>query len=156
MTQIEALDSESKLEAEDVANINFLLEQLSQSSGAKSREDILKVVSFPQTHLIVARDMKDMGNNTGRIAGMATLVEVHTLKSFFGYVHDVVVDEKYRGQGIGQQLNEYLEQIARELNMEYLELTSRPARIAAHHLYEKLGYTKRETNVYRKELRTEQ
>jgi hypothetical protein len=37
--------------------------------------------------------------------------------------------------------------------MSHLDLTSSPSRVAANELYLKLGYEKRETNIYRMKLR---
>jgi hypothetical protein len=41
---------------------------------------------------------------------------------------------------------------ARQLGCATVDLTSRPSREAANHLYKKVGFTERETNVYRYEL----
>jgi ribosomal protein S18 acetylase RimI-like enzyme len=41
---------------------------------------------------------------------------------------------------------------ARELGCRTVELTSRPSREAANHIYKKIGFTVRDTNVYRFDL----
>jgi len=69
-----------------------------------------------------------------------------------GYVHDVVVDEAYRGKGIAERLNRRLIEEAQRLGMRHIDLTSGPEREAANRLYLKLGYERRATNVYRKKL----
>jgi ribosomal protein S18 acetylase RimI-like enzyme len=38
---------------------------------------------------------------------------------------------------------------ARELGCKTVELTSRPSREAANHLYQSAGFERRDTNVYR-------
>jgi ribosomal protein S18 acetylase RimI-like enzyme len=42
--------------------------------------------------------------------------------------------------------------VASELGLDFVELTSRPSRVAANNLYRKLGFDMRETNCYRHRL----
>lgn len=72
-------------------------------------------------------------------------------KNYF-YVNYVCVKEEYRKQGIANALFEKVFEICKELDIAYLELTSNSSRIAAHKLYEKLGFSIRETTIFRKEL----
>jgi len=65
------------------------------------------------------------------------------------WIEDVVVDESHRGEGIGRQLTLFAIDFAKSKGYKTLELTSRPSRIAANQLYRTLGFTLRETNVYR-------
>jgi ribosomal protein S18 acetylase RimI-like enzyme len=68
------------------------------------------------------------------------------------WIEDVVVDERYRGCGIGQAL---VENAALEVHNHgggSLLLTSRPSREAANRLYQRAGFEKRETNVYKKSV----
>ncbi|HEX8803642.1 MAG TPA: GNAT family N-acetyltransferase, partial [Acidimicrobiales bacterium] len=68
---------------------------------------------------------------------------------------DVVVDEQAgRGRGVGTALTEAMLDRARERGCVTVELTSRPSRQAANRLYQRMGFTRRETNVYRYDLRT--
>lgn len=43
-------------------------------------------------------------------------------------------------------------EIATDNNALYIELTSRAERVAAHHLYEKCGYLKRDSFIFRRTL----
>ena len=43
--------------------------------------------------------------------------------------------------------------LARTLGLDFVELTSRPSREAANGLYQSIGFRRRETNVYRHDLR---
>ena len=61
----------------------------------------------------------------------------------------MVVSESYRGQGIGKKLMDFAIQFVKEQGVSLLMLTSNPARVAANNLYVKLGFEKKETNVYR-------
>jgi len=64
-------------------------------------------------------------------------------------IEDVVVDESVRGLGIGVALTTAALDHARSVGVTTVDLTSRPARVAANALYKKVGFTQRETNVYR-------
>jgi ribosomal protein S18 acetylase RimI-like enzyme len=65
------------------------------------------------------------------------------------WIEDVVVDEAAGRQGIGTQLSVEALRIARAAGARTVDLTSRPSREAAGRLYEKVGFTPRETRVYR-------
>ncbi len=84
-----------------------------------------------------------------RLIGTGTLVTFRLARSgMCGRIEDVVVDEAYRGQGLGKRLMEELIEHAREKGVRTLDLTSRPERVAANELYKALGFTHKETNVY--------
>ena len=70
----------------------------------------------------------------------------------FYFVEYVCVKDTYKNQGIASQLFEYVFQLCKTNHISYLELTSNPSRVAAHHLYHKLGFQVRETTVFRKEI----
>ena len=65
------------------------------------------------------------------------------------WIEDVVVDEAARGQGAGSQLVEAAVTHAVYLGARTVDLTSRPSREAANRLYQRSGFSLRETNVYR-------
>jgi GNAT superfamily N-acetyltransferase len=59
------------------------------------------------------------------------------------YVYAMVVDEKYRGQGIGTALIKEAIKNSEESGMKRIELDSGFPREKAHKFYEKLGFEKR-------------
>ena len=63
-----------------------------------------------------------------------------------------MVDEGARGLGVGEALTRAALDEARARGLGAVDLTSRPSRAAAHRLYEKLGFSTRETALYRKTL----
>jgi ribosomal protein S18 acetylase RimI-like enzyme len=65
------------------------------------------------------------------------------------WIEDVVIDESQRGKGYGRELMLYAIKFAESIGAEAIELTSRPSRISANHLYQKLGFVIRETNLYK-------
>lgn len=74
------------------------------------------------------------------------------LNKYYYLLDYVSVLSEYRGKGIGTKLLEYAEEIAKEENAIYIQLTCGYKRVEAHKLYEKNGYIKRESDVFRKEL----
>ena len=63
-----------------------------------------------------------------------------------------VVDEAARGLGVGEALTRLALETARTFGARTVELTSRPSREAANRLYQRIGFERRETNLYRIEL----
>lgn len=64
----------------------------------------------------------------------------------------VCVAKSYRNLGLGQLLMERVLEVARKDKALYVELTSRKDRVAAHHLYEKVGFEKRDSYIFRRTL----
>lgn len=64
----------------------------------------------------------------------------------------VCVDILYRNLGIGSMMMNKVLEIASNDKALYIELTSRKERVAAHHLYEKCGYKKRDSIIFRRVL----
>ena len=86
---------------------------------------------------------------SGKLIGMATLTKAWKPTGFFGTLEDVVVEQKYRGRGIGKELVRRIISKAKELEMNSIDLTSNPKRVVANRLYLSMGAEKRDTNVYR-------
>lgn len=66
------------------------------------------------------------------------------------YINYVCVKKEYRRYHIATKLLQEVEKICRNENITYIELTSNDKRIEAQYLYQKNGYNKRDTNVFRK------
>lgn len=88
-----------------------------------------------------------------QIIGMATLMPVPDIDDLYGEVENVVVDKEYRGHGYSRLLMAAVIARARREKMSMLKLTSQPFRVEANGLYPSMGFKKRETNVYRLDLR---
>src|SRR3989344_7781191 len=126
------------------ADVNALLTQLGKDREC-SLEHLRKVVQYVSSELWVATE-----NN--KIIGMATLVFVVKPAGIVADLEDVVVDESMRGKGVGRALCEKAIESARSRGVRAIRLTSRPERVAANKLYQKLGFEQKETNVYRLKL----
>jgi len=132
---------------QDVEELNHLLQQLSKTARSVDHEKLTNILK--ETTIFVARDTE----NKNKMVGTATLTHITKLTADFGTLEDVVIDENYRKQGIATQLIEEVTKEAKKHNMWYVELTSRPTRVEANKLYQKLGFEERETNIYRINLK---
>jgi ribosomal protein S18 acetylase RimI-like enzyme len=133
-----------------VAAFEHLTPFLSRSNPAPARERIAEIVESPATDQFVARDEDD----GGRIVGVATLAVFRIPTGLRAWVEDVIADPETTGRGVGTGLTEAMIDRARELGCITVDLTSRPSREKANHLYKKVGFEQRDTNVYRYDLRS--
>ena len=88
----------------------------------------------------------------GVICGYLLITKVlNPIKNKYYSLFDYVcISEKYRGLGLGLKLMEYAEVVAMEDNPIYLQLSCSHFREDAHKLYERCGFKKRESDLYRK------
>lgn len=86
------------------------------------------------------------------IAGMLTLGCYTSPTGRKAWIEDVVVDEKWRGRGLGRRLVRYAVEHIRQKSPAVLMLTSNPLRREANALYQAEGFEQRCTNVYKMEL----
>jgi ribosomal protein S18 acetylase RimI-like enzyme len=121
-----------------------LLPQLSPSAAIPDVEAVEEIVASPTTTVLAARDEEG-------IVGLLTLAVFRAPSGLRAWIEDVVVDEAVRGRGIGEALTREAVRVAGERGARTVDLTSRPSREAANRMYEKVGFRKRETNVYRYE-----
>ena len=122
--------------------MNRLIPQLSSSNPPPTEAELATIIGQEACDVIVARD----GNT---IVGSLTLVVFPIPTGIRAWIEDVVVDEAARGKGVGEALNTFALQRARERGAKTVDLTSRPSREAANRLYQRLGFVARDTNVYR-------
>ena len=136
---IKELSILSETQVEDILS---LMKELTDEVEV-SAEMLLDTVNSPGSHFFAALD------EAGHIVGCATLCVYDSPTGRKAGVEDVVVSSACRGQGLGRKLMEHLIEYAKnELGDVSLHLTSRPHRVAANELYQKLGFRRKETNVY--------
>lgn len=63
-----------------------------------------------------------------------------------GEIIELIVDENYRGKNIGQQFLCYADKLAKDYNLEQIDLSTSVYRKRAHHFYENHGYKKSHYN----------
>jgi len=122
-----------------------LIPQLSSSNPPPTADQLAEIIAQPGSTIFVAR-------LDGVIVGTLTLVTFRIPTAIRAWIEDVVVDaDAVRGKGLrtGEALTLAAIDKAREIGAKTVELTSRPAREHANELYVRLGFERRETNVYR-------
>ena len=122
--------------------VNRLLPQLSKSAPPLTSGKLEDIVQSTHVYLYIAQEGTE-------VLGMLSLVVFPIPTGIRAWVEDVVVDESARGKGVGRALSEYAVQAASEKGALTVDLTSRPSRVVANQLYQKVGFQLRETNVYR-------
>ncbi|MEO7573647.1 MAG: GNAT family N-acetyltransferase [Acidimicrobiales bacterium] len=131
------------------AALLHLVPQLSRSNPAPDLAAVRGMLGHDSVTQFLARD------DEGTVVGVATLAAFPIPTAVRSWVEDVIVDEARNNQGIGRLLLDAMVTRAAELGAKTVDLTSRPSREAANHLYLKAGFVERETTVYRLTLEVE-
>jgi GNAT superfamily N-acetyltransferase len=124
------------------AALGRLLPQLNARLTLPPFERLAAIVADPSVTLLVARD-------GGEIVGTATVIVYTTPFWIKARLDEVVVDEAARGKGVGAALVTACVDIAREKGAQVAELQSGVHRDAANRLYPRMGFERRESNLYR-------
>lgn len=128
-----------------VEAVHNLLPQLSPSAVLPGKDYLREMIISGASVLFIAED-------EGKIVGMLTFAVYLTPSGRKAWIEDVVTDSNLRGKGIGRLLVEASLDYAKKRGIKKVDLTSSAARKAAHALYEKMGFQKRDTTVFRIEL----
>ena len=123
-----------------------LIPQLTEQGAPITTQAIQELVEDRNTNLLVAT------NQVGEIVGSLTLVVFTIPTGKKAFIEDVIVDGAARGMGLGEQLLAKAIEVAKDKGVKRIELSSRPLRVPANKLYQKMGFKVRETNFYRLEL----
>jgi ribosomal protein S18 acetylase RimI-like enzyme len=134
-----------RVDDELIAAFNRLIPQLSRSAAVPTPDVIREIVAAPANTVLLACEVRD----GGRIVGMLTLVVFRIPTGVRAWIEDVVVDEAVRGRGVGEALSQEAVRRAVGLGARTVELTSRPSREPANRLYQRLGFVRRDSHVYR-------
>lgn len=143
-----------RADAELVAAFARLVPQVSRSSLPPTEAELGEMVEAPGTHVLLAVDDDQKGGGEA-VVGSLTLVLFRIPTGVRAWIEDVVTDERARRRGVAEALTRRALELAGEAGARTVDLTSRPSREAANLLYAKLGFERRDTNVYRKVLETE-
>lgn len=135
------LEELSSYSPQDLVELDALMHELSATSFCK--EELLNnALNDVNVHVYVIRDC-------GHIVATGTLCIKHTLEFTIADIESVVVSSKCRGRGYGKELMTAMIEAAKKMNVHHIQLTSRPARVAANKLYQDLGFERYETNCYK-------
>jgi ribosomal protein S18 acetylase RimI-like enzyme len=137
-----AIEELTDVTDEVVEAFTRLLPQLSTSAKRLDAAAIQTLVSSPAVTVLLARD-------EGKIIGTLSLVVFRIPTAVRAWIEDVVVDASAGRKGTGTALVQAAIERARTAGARTVDLTTRPSRVAAGNLYEKAGFTQRETRVYR-------
>jgi GNAT superfamily N-acetyltransferase len=118
------------------------LDQLTTNPMTLTESMFRQLVESTNSHLFFL--IKDE-----QIAGMLTIGIYYSPTGGKAWIEDVVVDEAFRGQGLSKLLVAHAIEFTKSQQIPSLMLTSNPKRIAANKLYQKMGFERKETNVYR-------
>lgn len=118
-----------------------LIPQLSPNSPLPSKSDLEELINSNSTIVFLAEK--------GSIIGTLTLVFNKIPTGNKVWIEDVVVDNAAKGKGVGEELIKFAIDYVSSKGINQINLTSSTERIAANKLYQRLGFEKRETNVYR-------
>jgi ribosomal protein S18 acetylase RimI-like enzyme len=120
-----------------------LLPQLASEADLPTKEYFESILKSENIHFFIA----ELDNK--QIVGMITIGTYRMLSGTKVWIEDVVVDESQRGKGIGKELILHAINYSGSLGAKSVGLTSRPFRTSANRLYQKLGFVRYETNVYK-------
>ena len=120
-----------------------LLPQLAPDADLPSKEYFKSILASENIHFFTG-ELDDK-----RIVAMLTIGTYNIPSGTKVWIEDVVVDESQRGNGFGEELMLFAIDYSKSLGTGSVSLTSRPSRIAANRLYQKLGFVQYATNVYK-------
>ena len=140
-----AIATPADLTDELVTAIAHLMPQLNPTVAPPTREQLAEIVATGDLFLV---------RDAGSLVAMGTLATYRTPVGVHGWIEDVVVDSGARGRGIGEALTRAMLARAREKQVRTLALTSNARREAANRLYQRLGFTRWDTNLYKLPLST--
>jgi ribosomal protein S18 acetylase RimI-like enzyme len=120
-----------------------LLPQLAPDAVLPDKEYFKSILASENIHFLIG-ELDDK-----RIVAMLTIGTYNIPSGTKVWIEDVVVDESQRGKGLGEELMLFAIDYSKSLGSGSVSLTSRPSRIAANRLYQKMGFVQYETNVYK-------
>lgn len=132
------------ISSDGVDALNSLMQELHAERENTPRGSLESIRALLQEKNVVMVTV----NDDEKIIGVATLYLMPKVGKLVSHLEDVVVSSEYRGQGLGEQLVLKVIEIAKELGVVSIALTSRPERVAANKLYQKLGFELKPTNPY--------
>lgn len=137
--EIKRLTEATEQAAQDLSSLASVLHSDRREMTVKSLQE---VVADKNIQLMVAVE-------EDRIIGMGANYIIHKIASKKCYLEDLIVDESYRGKGVGSKLLQALIDSARAEGVRTLEFMTATHRTDAHRFYEKIGFVKKDQYVYK-------
>ncbi|MHA1266127.1 MAG: GNAT family N-acetyltransferase [Candidatus Helarchaeota archaeon] len=128
---------------EDQENAKNLMQQLCNATGVPFNEKRWKwgvkmrlYDALRKNGMLIAET-----TDTKELAGMVFAdISIDPVGSSTGYIRSVVVDEKFRGQGVGKLLIQEAIKYLNEMNVDQILINVRSRTERAKALYEKMGF----------------
>ncbi|MCK5023952.1 MAG: GNAT family N-acetyltransferase [Candidatus Aenigmarchaeota archaeon] len=79
----------------------------------------------------------------GKVIGFLWMSTTRTILGKCGLVHQIYIDDEFRGKGLAKKLMDCAEEYFREKNIKRIKLTVTLENVSAIKLYEKIGYQKK-------------
>jgi GNAT superfamily N-acetyltransferase len=136
------IEAAIEVTSELVGAMASLMPQLNPALVGPTAAELSALIADPATTLLIASD-------DGAIVATATVVVYTTPAWIKARIEDVVVDEGARGRGVGEALVKECVNLARKRGAGVVELQSARRREEANRLYPRMGFERRESNVYR-------
>lgn len=145
MITIEILANPTK---DDLRDINMLIPQIAQKPHLLTMQELKRILAQGRDHCNFVVIRAKVGKKT-HIVGTATVTLTYVPTGRVAMVEDVIVDDAFRGQGLGRKLIQKLIDIARAKKAKHISLYTNVARVAANAMYQKMGFFKKDANYYR-------
>lgn len=140
----------SEVSKEDLPALSALYQQLIPNSCDISKmEQVLCSNQNNSNHMVLVA--KDQGRVIGTLLSSCCEMLFGECKSFM-VIEDVVVDEQYRRQGVGELLMRGAELHAKARNCSYIMLITDRDRVGSQRFYLSLGYQMDEYCAFKKHL----
>lgn len=146
MFKIEIL---KKFSIKILSDINKLLPQLTLSSVPPKLLTTIGLKRLLKQRNVYLVSIIDYNQQLPKVVGVATVYLIYIPTGTIAVIEDVVVDEAYRGKGLGRKLTEKLIKIATIKKAKHISVRTNPVRIESNAMYVKMGFVKKETNFYR-------
>lgn len=137
-----------KVKFEDAAAVNRLSQQLGYCLRIDETADQLETILLKTDHVALLATMND------EVVGWVHAFQAHYLESLpFIEIGGLVVDEKYRGNGIGKTLLNEVKQWCVEQGIHRLRVRTQTKRLDAQWFYTSFGFKEiKEQKVYQLDL----
>ena len=132
----------SGVDDELVESVARLVRQLSPSEPVPGPTELDEIIRAAGSTMIVARDER-------AIVGMLTLHTFRAATGIHAWIQDLVVDANAKGRGVSELLTREAVRLGVEQGARSAELTSRPSQVGNARLYERIGFERRQTHLYR-------
>lgn len=138
------IENVSEVTQELCEALQRLIPQLGVHKVPPTLDELNALIESEASALLIAR----YPNENSSIMGILCLVVYRVPTGLRSIIEDVIVDETMRRRGIGEALMCRAIELAREIGVENVALTSNAQREAANQLYQSMGFELRKTNPY--------